>query len=158
MEKLTSMVDFVLEQKESRNCLISYNAFEYYRLTTKYANFLKQPLEIWQFVPCKLVDGVWVVLSENYSATKDIENKSFTYLSNEYKKAKERCLFEGFELIGNECVLNSNLMIHFLNNEISIEEHFEEIITKLSKPVNTIEDLAKYNLTLTKTAQKQIGL
>ena len=44
MKNLISMVDFILEQHEQ--CISSTNA------TYKYANFLKQPLELWMFVPC----------------------------------------------------------------------------------------------------------
>ena len=58
MKNLISMTDFVISQwsmdltKKQRERIANY------------ANFLKQKLEIWQVVPCKLVDGVWVVLEE----------------------------------------------------------------------------------------------
>ena len=35
-----------------------------WNLHRKRVNFGKQPLAIYQFVPCKLIDGEWVVLEE----------------------------------------------------------------------------------------------
>jgi len=54
--KLISMTDF-LDQNLNTGCLAS-------QLTVihNYKNFLKQKRELWMFVPCKFVDGAWVVL------------------------------------------------------------------------------------------------
>ena len=53
-----------------------------------YSKFLKQPLELWMFVPC---DDNGNVLKE------PIINDSIKIWT--YQQAKERCLFEGFENI-----------------------------------------------------------
>ena len=103
--------------------------------------FLKQKTEIWMFVACKLVDGVWVVLEEphNYGILN-------TYLTGnvimdlslknafEYQQAQERVIFEGFEVKDG----------YLINNECDCQLNIEWINTL------TIEDLVKYNLTLKK--------
>src|SRR5690349_9775881 len=94
MKKLTSNTAFgdYLNTKNIPDC-------EYRYLRSKFDELLKQPLELWQFVPCKLVDGVWVVLEEPclycFDAC-DIDK------CLEYQEAKERYLFDGFEVIVSE--------------------------------------------------------
>jgi hypothetical protein len=65
--KLISMTDFVLEQ----------NNFKVFRnqQILNYANFLKQPLELWMFVPC----------DENGDVLEEPKTK--------WKSNEERCLF-----------------------------------------------------------------
>jgi len=109
------------------------NSMTKWRLHRLRVDFGKQPLEPWQFVPCKLVDGVWAVLEEK---------KPFQDNYHEFVEAKERCLFEGFKSYKKEFV--------FLPGIIEIDGEFCD--------GKTIEDLVKYNLQLTQTAQKQIGL
>lgn len=102
MKNLISMVAFVISQNfklvkgeiDINQCGLSI---------LKYANFILKPLELWMFVPCKLVEGVWVVLEEpikyknwtnfDYSGT-DIGFED-EKLCREYQQAKERCLFDG---------------------------------------------------------------
>lgn len=112
---------------------------------SKYANFLSKTLEIWQFVPCKLVEGVWVVLEEK---------KPFQDHYYEWEEAKDRCYFEGFELItkpnGNRYIQKNQTIIFF-----NTEEDFDY---RLNVKLKTIEDLLKYNLELTPTGQKESGL
>jgi hypothetical protein len=122
--KLISMTDFVLKNtytneivKDFKGVLIKH---------CNYAEFLKQPLELWMFVPC---DEDGNVISEKYSAKENTENKSFAKLSNEYKEAKERCLFEGVDL---------------------------EIANLFCFAYETIEELIYCELKLTKSAIKQI--
>jgi len=109
-----------------------------WQLHRKRVLFGKQPLEIWQFVPCKLVDGVWAVLEEPNKYTSNLE------INDEYQQAKDRCLFEGFEY--------DKYGFSVLKNKKGCGFD-EEYMTE-----HTIEDLVKYNLELTKTAQKQLGL
>jgi len=128
MKKLISMTDFIISEtnKSNGNKSMLCNKFVHY------TNFLKQPLELWMFVPCELIDGVWVVLEEPdgynlwiFGIVSDMPE----YL--EYQQAKKRCLFEGFS--------EKDARFSLFANE-------------------TIEDLIEYNLQLTKTAEKQIGL
>ncbi len=125
--KLISMTDFVLEQDitliESKFRILYY------------AKFLKQPLELWMFVPC-------------------VDNEVFNYSKHgnkeQYQEAKERCFFEGFEC--KEIYEWGFLKIWF--------DDFEVYIDLIKK--DTIEDLLTYSvdfdLELTQTAIKQLGL
>jgi len=114
----------------------------------KHSKFIEQKLELYMFVTSKLVNGVWVVLEEPFN---DGENDQY-YLSalEEYEKAKDRVLFEGFEY--QEVKLKTHYsLIRFPDKTIT------PLYPKLWRE-ETIENLVKYNLDLTTTAQKQIGL
>jgi len=143
--KLIGMTDFVLEQKDS------YYNQRFFKIE-KYANFLKQPLELWMFVPCDEDDKI---MSEpnDYMADKGYFDK--------YQQAKERCLFKGFEYCESQSMgidLRLNLFISpYSKNRI--------YLTKKEKTgfhswfeLYTIENLVQCELTLTKTAEKLIGL
>lgn len=139
--KLISMTDFVLEQDK---LLGDYEDFR--AVIVSYTKFLKQPLELWMFVPCKLVDGVWVVLEEPDDAKDYIfRGDSMRHEDlQEYQQAKERCLFEG----------NFTTKTHGENNVIYLND--SSFYTSWNKS-KTIEDLIFLYLSLTQTAQKQIG-
>ena len=102
---------------------------DYCDLICRYAKFLKQPLTIWMFVPCDLHGNV------------QEEKKPFQDKYYEYQEAKERCLFKGFEM-------DNSFVTHKSRNS------FFYPISCLHE--QTIEDLVKYNLELTTTAQKEI--
>lgn len=133
------MINFALEQTkfiktaDFRTANIPLNNIH------NYANFLKQSLELWMFIPCKLVDGVWVVLEEPKFHGHNIVEVE------EYQKAKERCLFDGFKLI-------DKILWHWdgFNRRIIYSENLGFDFYK------TIEDLVKYNLELTPIAINQI--
>jgi len=145
MKNLISMRDFVLNIYKTKSPESGFYPI------IRYAEFLSLKLEIWMFVPCKLVDGVWVVLKktiiEKYQFGEN-EIGSYEIPSLEYEQAKERCLFEGFEFVKelkNE--INSDIKYYrFLWNGNYFNLTFGKII----------EDLVKYNLQLTQTALKQI--
>jgi len=129
-----SMVAFVLEEHASSN-----DFYESFLNCINYANFLKQPLNLSMFVPCDLEGNV---LEE--------DGLMPSYERLQYLEAKERVLFEGIEFV-----------------EAKQEGHhsFVRICKSLSTinyPSfwlrNTVEDLIPYNLKLTTTALKQIGL
>jgi len=73
--KLISMVDFVLADKYAGSPI---------NTNKQYADFLKQPLELWMFVPC----------DEDGDVLEEIKPYQDNYFK--YQKAKERCLFEVF--------------------------------------------------------------
>lgn len=106
---LISTTDFVLGQKNK------YRDQEYSELVYEYAKFLKQPLEIWMFVPMN--------------------------------QAKEKCFFEGFELV---------LQNDFFYTIYRRADGCSILLEKLGD--RTIESLIQYELKLTLTAIKQIGL
>lgn len=134
MERLISMTDFVLEQVKRKVSVISHMI-----CIEDYANFLKQKLELYMFVPCKFIDGVWVVLED---PPKNVDENNLDW-QIEYQEAKDRVLFEGFEK-DNSFVTHGNHSSFFYPISCLHEQ--------------TIEDLVKYNLELTQTAKKQIGL
>ena len=102
---------------------------DYCDLICRYAKFLKQPLMLGMFVPCDLSGNVLE------------EKKPFQDKYYEYQEARERCLFKGFEM-------DNSFVTHKSHNS------FFYPISCLHE--QTIEDLVKYNLELTTTAQKEI--
>jgi hypothetical protein len=114
--KLISMTDFVLEQDTNwsyKNTIVSIR---------DYANFLKQPLELWMFVPC---DSDGNVLDEPKGT--DLNDSFFAMqvdynLETKYQQAKERCLFEGFEVDSEKTVNWNGIYIEQDSfNKINIE-------------------------------------
>jgi len=120
--KLIGMTDFVITQwsinlTSKQICLIK-----------NYENFLKQPLELWMFFPCDLIQGKVVIL--------DKEDKY-------YQQAKERCLFKG---------------IYLCDDGFIRDEYDCILFTKESMAKQTIQDMIYHETNLTKTAEKLIGL
>ena len=71
-----------------------------------------------------------------------------------FDKEDERCLFEGFECKHHHSTKKSICTVdNFFHVFWNTNDFWE-----LSKGIFTIEDLVKYNLRLTPTAIKQIGL
>jgi len=127
MKNLISMTDFVLEQRKIHQGDFEDLSDLYFR----YANFLKEPLELGMFVPC---DEEGNVLNE-FDYLVDIDKHT------EWFEAKERVLFGGFRYNSPGYVTDGIFKFNeeYLNGK-------------------TIEDLVKYNLQLTPTALKQLGL
>lgn len=146
--KLISMTDFVLEQDEING---GFGQDEIDNVL-EYANFLKQPLELGMFVP---VDEDGNVMEEphnfgllhTYPTGDKLMDLSFE-LALKYQKAKEKVLFEGFEIRdkGN---------FYFIEEKKSCL--YYRVLKKNSKA--TIEKLLVFNETiLTESAIKQLGL
>ena len=119
MKNLISMTDFVLEQGETYT--IDTDQGDWYCMELekldkirKYAKFLKQKLELWMFVPCDENGDVLEVVPYYADGIEKV---------NEYKKAKERCLFEGFKSVPfSNSVKKGNYIIDFNYTEnINIE-------------------------------------
>ena len=157
MKNLISMTDFVFKcHNEIEDLIDSENAMY------DYAKFLKQPLELWMFVPCKLVDGVWVVLEypkeyQDWCKWGGFSKHGGSIVSKcrGFHESKEKCLFDGFEVDtkhnGNKYISKKHGLIIFASTES--DDGFFRLFSKFSN----IESLIKYNLQLTATAQKQIG-
>jgi len=135
--KLISMTAFVLEQ----------NNFKVFRnqQILNYANFLKQPLELWMFVPCD-EDGNVLEEPKLHFPTGNNQLESIIFKQNkEYQQAKERCLFEGFEVDSEKTVNWNGIYIE--------QDSFNKI---------NVEGLEYYcsstKIKLTQTAIKQLGL
>lgn len=130
--KLISMTDFVLTKDST--------------YIFKYANFLKQPLELWMFIPC---NDNGVVLEEPKTDFKYLKGSVGYDEVKEYNQAKERVLFEGFTF---KEIKTSYEHYYIVNNDK---------ITWLSwNKSKTVENLLDYNqeIKLTPTAIKQLGL
>ena len=101
MKKLISMTDFVLEQIQNSKYEEFHQVNEtFVNKVCAYANFLKQPLELWMFVPC---DEDGNVLEE--PQLKTIRNsfdeivEDYDYDECEvYRQAKDKVLFVGFSV------------------------------------------------------------
>ena len=136
--------------------------YEYRYLRNKYDEFLEQPLEIWQFVPCKLVDGVWVVLEKPQTEFKSLKGSVGDDSLKEYEQAKSLCLFEGLR-IEKDTYKQTKRTFYFIKDKRVahvLEFHSGEIETRfdLKYDYKTIEDLTYFNLELTANTIKNLGL
>jgi hypothetical protein len=166
--KLQSMTDYVLEQEikglEPQSIMLQLDS-RARRFTNclKYAKFLKQPLELWMFVPCG-DDGD---ILENPSCNTSCDPSDFSEdgkcgingcyaQENNYQKAKERCLLEGFKInqIENpieysKSITDESGVLHIAwFSKITCSWHF-------SKTLKFIESIGS-GWTLTQTAIDQI--
>lgn len=140
--KLISMTKFVFEQ-EHNVIKFDYNELhEFKTRISRYADFLKQPLTLGMFVPCDADGNVL----EEVKCNKECESCDCMYEHDLYQEAKDKVLFEGFELSGN---IESSWIFH-LNGE------FPRIIPKTAN----IDFLTmRYKgLVLTESAKKNLGL
>ena len=75
---------------------------EYRRLRDNFDYFIEQPLTLGMFVPC---DEEGIILSECtylYDVYKNLSNdekRDYKLRCENYQQAKERVLFEGFEIV-----------------------------------------------------------
>lgn len=107
MEKLISMVDFVLEQSEGiKSDMLGYG--EFIDKVVKYAKFLKQSLTLGMFVPCD-EDGNVLQEPDRWDdyvkAPESFDGNKEWYDLYAYEQAKERVLFDGFEVSHEEIAL-----------------------------------------------------
>jgi len=158
MEKLISMTDFVLEQFDLLyKAKISIET--YVSRTKKYASFLNIKLELWMFVPCDLDGNILISIQDKEQYLRNCYDNGWWNQFVDYKvlyhHAKERCLFEGFEVYkyskGLEIIYNKE-------KDIQVFAKQNENEFRLCSMHSTIEDLVKYKQTLTASALKQIGL
>lgn len=155
---LQSMTDFVIQQRSE----LMFK--ELGKACCKYADFLKKPLQLGFFVPC---DENGNVLSEPKELDKYCKAEKCNCANDgeyerdcsfiEYKKAKEKVLFEGFELLSN---FNS---LTRLRNKEGIDVSFDRYGCYLEpfdgldgKRCSSIEGMVYLSPKLTPTAIKQI--
>jgi hypothetical protein len=143
--KLISCTDFVLEQ-EKKGMQNTDRPLRFERIL-KYAKFLKQPLTLSMFVPTD-DDGnvleepkcMYIYNTQCFECTADE-----MYRCRKYNEAKERVIFEGFELDNTPSlkiirgIYITGFLPKFLENK-------------------TVEDLIKHNLTITPNAVKTYQL
>ena len=155
--ELKSMTDFVLEQ----NNIEFKNKGRWdearWQNSLRYANFLKQPLTLSMFVPCG-DDGQVLEEPSNY---KEWNKKECEWWDNYteclgYQQAKERCLFDVFEMI-KDSTNKTVTMVWETKEHQKLPKDRKVIGFGFSKRnQGTIENYIHYNLTLTQTAINQI--
>lgn len=80
-------------------------------LMFEYNKLIKRKLKIQLLVPCKLVNGVWMPMEEPkkkyvYSWNPHASPNPLTEEYKEYQEAKNRVIFEGFELVADRLYLD----------------------------------------------------
>jgi hypothetical protein len=142
--KLPSMVEYLdLIELKLKNAKIDT---EYQLLSDvlRVKDFVKQQPNISMFVPAVFEDGEWRILEQCDEVCACECDKI-----KEYRTALDNVIFEGFEVCED--------VIEFPN---SIEElfYFTENKWWLNEKFKTLEDLTKYNLTITPKFAKEFGL
>jgi hypothetical protein len=164
--KLISMTDYVLDivQTPNVNEAICWKQTEN-RLNKiyKYSLFLKQPLELWMFVPCDENGNVLETPNPIAIAEKISKNLFNPIYDNDeveqYQQAKERCLFEGFEWsVAQFCDEPMIELEDKKGNYLLFDCEDKNFQDGNELFFNTIESLTKYDLQLTQTAIKQLGI
>jgi len=141
IERLIPCSAFVLQEFKN-----APNGSDVLYTMVNYATFLQRALELWMFVPCGddnkplsepdvqcLRSGTCQCGEEQVSDCRD-----WKY---EYRKAKERCLFEGFELMDNQLIFEGDTFWS------TLEGHCVS---------GTIEDISHIQIPLTATTLKEI--
>ena len=135
--KLISMKDFVLEQDNKASLVGTYDKI------VRYAKLLKQPLTLGMFIPC---DEKGNVLENPKRKVLELSDGTCGYVTNinafdKYLQAKERVLFEGFELKDGFIIMPDK---QFLDT------------SRLKN--KTVENLINQHYILTESAIKKLGL
>jgi len=165
--KLISMTDFVIENENMVKQTESEMSKDLFKLA-QYANFLKQQLELWMFVPCDENGDVLEEPGQNnikydiyYGQDCLFNDNLFDCDLQNYQQAKERCLFKGFYLKTYDTDEFDNIesVIKYEHCYVGIKYKNEDNIrlNDISK-TETIEHLLPNDLQLTQTAIKQLGL
>ena len=117
--KLISMTVFVLEQSK-RIMNVEITHLESHNQIVNYANFLKQPLKLEMFVPC----------DDNGNVLEDIIGHGMIHNYSEklkqYEQAKDKVLFDGFDIYSNGDLHNA--FVTFESSRLEIM-NVENLIT-----------------------------
>jgi hypothetical protein len=148
------MIDFVLEveknsytQTEKYNIIERETKCEVFDKFIKYANFLKTPLKKSMFVPFDAYDNILEEPKvENYTDETGFVNNAFFIETSYFNKAKEKVIFEGFEVysINENTITNGKIKITFFLKEQAV---FVDNGIQIFE-VKSIEGLITYNLTI----------
>lgn len=157
--KLIPMTDFVIEYYSHEG----YADLQTLKLMNNYATFLKKPLTLGMFVP---VDNQGNILKEpkNYASWKSLEhNKKGTVRKTDstvfeeykiYRKAEEKCLFEGFRIAYNGYSVVRITAIYNPSIELSFNKN-----DKTFQNFRDVESLTSFDeIFLNTHALKKLGL
>jgi len=151
---LIGMTDFVLSEYENRNAYY-YQDDKVLSKIKSYADFLKQPLNIGQFVPAVLEDGVWRVLDKPDGGMREQDDR----FHKQYQEALDKVLFTGFMVM--ETRPNPEYSKSITDASSLFNIFWYSKITQQwmpSKGLRTIEDLIIYKPELSTNAAKTLGL
>ncbi|OPC51494.1 hypothetical protein BAY06_03970 [Elizabethkingia anophelis] len=133
--KLIPMSDFVLSILNNTSPNNFVKGVENIRA---YAEFLKQPLALWMFVPCDEDRNILKEPNINEYMDSDNEpNNTYFWEAEEYRKAKDKVFFEGFK-VG----YNGLDIISAWNEEITLVFSKK---TGICEEYKTIEEFANSN-------------
>lgn len=155
--KLISMTDFVFNQINQKQ-----SVSEFKESVKKYAELLKQTLNLGMFIPCDL-EGNILEEPEEYNLN-DSFYKMQKGFNDEVKhiEAKYRVLFNGLKIEKDMHHATKRTFYFIGTTRIALFLEFHSGEKELSFSLNhdnkTIEDLIKYDLHLTENAIKQLGL
>ena len=165
--ELLSMTDFVLEQINKIGSIKSPNYinshFECLSSIKKYAHFLKQPLKLEMFVPCDEEGNVLEkpISPKYFDPTEPVPEEVEQEFYN-YDKAKVKVLFEGFEVFEDmyhstkrTFIRNKRKILISVYNKFQYHDGKIEETNPLFGNHKVIEDLIKYDLTLTPKTNNQ---
>jgi len=139
--KLVSMTNFVLQEYEKRNAYYNQNDKVLSKIK-KYAEFLKQPISIWQFIPCDLEGNI---LEKPYNYDDKI-----IWLEGEnrvYQEAEYRVIFKDFLIL--ETRPNPEYTKSISHSSSLFNIFWLSNITQqwiISKGLRTVEDLVIFGL------------
>ena len=125
--KLISMTNFVLEEDKKRHIDEEYTSFDFMDSVTKYASFLKQPLELGMFIPVDEDGNVLKEPKKEYYSNEELAKDYFRQDWIEYVRAKEKVLFEGFKYIGERHVGAGKIVIG-LGYKNGIHQTIEDLV------------------------------
>lgn len=126
----------------------------YEEIRTNYDSFLKQSLNLGMLVPCDQDGNVLKMPNPNNFILDEVINGKYKELKDNYINAKERVLFEGFCINGE---YENTITLEYENIYIEFYKEHGLFICGNNVLIN-IEDLSNYELQLTESAIKQIGL
>lgn len=149
--QLKSMTDYIIDEYELEGNEKTPNFNIMANKTYNYANFLKQPLKLWMFIPCDEDNNILKLPLDCscYGYIEDCTGCEFTDIT--YQEAKERCLFEGFKF--QEANEDYPAPFIYLGEDI-------DLYPEIWKENDTIEDLLYYKefIILSQTAIKQLNI
>ena len=150
MSKLISNTSFgqlcKSKEKEFKTRLEYLDWYE--RKRDSYDDFLKQPLTLGMFIPCdEKGQPLSIHKGEEIDSSYPIE----------FIQAKERVIFGGIEVQNTEDFIEFYGGIRVFKKTNDFEKMFNYVFRKDTE-TKTLEDLIKYDLTLTETTAKKLGL
>lgn len=157
------MTDFVLEQDNLIEQETSVGDDDFRKVSTRYANFLNQPLTLGMFVPCDTSGKPMKepsLYKQWYGNYVQGSFNSGNAPCRAYQKAQEGVLFEGVKYNSESDIL---LFDTYLMPDYELDIYREEDGSTFhlddgEHTINSLEMLTWMEITLTPTAIKQIGL